>query len=83
MKTVKKYLNAFSADVAKGMLENEGIQAEVLHRNMPYLGISYKMAVELIVNDEDYDRALELIKRMESEGGNFTETPDGELEGRE
>lgn len=63
MKTVKKYFNnAFSANLDKGLLENEGIQAEVLHQNMPYMGISEKLAVELIVNDEDYDRAKKILE---------------------
>ncbi|MBR4802161.1 MAG: DUF2007 domain-containing protein [Bacteroidales bacterium] len=62
MKTVKQYLNAISANIDKGLLESEGIPAQVLHQNMPYSGISYKFAVELIVNDEDYDRALKILE---------------------
>ena len=67
MRTVKKYFNnAFSANLDKGLLENEGIRAEVLHQNMPYMGISDKLAVELIVNDEDYDRAKKLLEEAEN-----------------
>lgn len=66
MKTLKKYLNAMSANIDKGLLESEGIQAPVLHQNMPYVGISYKLAVELIVNDEDYDRALKILEEAEA-----------------
>lgn len=66
MKTVKKYFNnPFSANLDKGLLENEGIRAEVLHQNMPYMGISEKLAVELIVNDEDYDRAKRILEEAE------------------
>ena len=67
MRTVKKYFNnAFSANLDKGLLENEGIRAEVLHQNMPYMGISDKLAIELIVNDEDYDRAKKLLEEAEN-----------------
>lgn len=67
MKTVKKYFNnAFSANLDKGLLENEGIRAEVLHQNMPYMGISEKLAVELIVNDEDFDRAKKILEEAEN-----------------
>ena len=66
MKTLRKYLNAMSANLDKGLLESEGIQAQVLHQNMPYVGISYKLAVELIVNDEDYDRALKILEEAEA-----------------
>ena len=66
MKTVKKYFNnPFSANLDKGLLENEGIRAEVLHQNMPYMGISEKLAMELIVNDEDYDRAKKILEEAE------------------
>ena len=66
MKTVKKYFNnPFSANLDKGLLENEGIRAEVLHQNMPYMGISEKLAVELIVNDEDYDMAKKILEEAE------------------
>ncbi|MBO7562893.1 MAG: DUF2007 domain-containing protein [Bacteroidales bacterium] len=66
MRTVKKYFNnPFSANLDKGLLENEGIRAEVLHQNMPYMGISDKLAVELIVNDEDYDRAKKILEEAE------------------
>lgn len=66
MKTVKKYFNnPFSANLDKGLLENEGIRAEVLHQNMPYMGVSEKLAVELIVNDEDYNRAKKILEEAE------------------
>ena len=66
MRTVRKYFNnPFSANLDKGLLENEGIRAEVLHQNMPYMGISDKLAVELIVNDEDYDRAKKILEEAD------------------
>lgn len=66
MRTVRKYFNnPFSANLDKGLLENEGIRAEVLHQNMPYMGISDKLAVELIVNDEDYERAKKILEEAD------------------
>ena len=55
-----------SSLIAKGMLENEGIPTQVIHQNIPYMGISDKLAVELIVNDEDYDRAKKLLEEAEN-----------------
>ena len=57
-------------NLAKGMLENAGIQAAVLHQDAPYAGISFKLSIDLAVNDEDYDRAVELLK--EAEEGEMT-----------
>ena len=70
MKVVKKYLSHISANLAKGMLENAGIQAAVLHQDAPYAGISYKLSIDLAVNEEDYDKAVELLK--EAEEGEMT-----------
>ncbi len=50
-----------TANIDKAMLESHGIQAEVLHQNMPYAGISYKLSIDLVVNDEDYEQALKLL----------------------
>lgn len=64
MRVVAKYTSAFSANVAKGMLENEGIQAEVLNQNIAIVtGVinSDMMSIDLVVNDEDYSRASKLL----------------------
>ena len=36
MKTVAKYDNAFSANIAKGMLQEAGIEAFILNENLGY-----------------------------------------------
>ena len=63
MRTIGKYGSSFEANVVKGLLESEGIRAEVLHENLPYClpfgGNLYE--VELVVNDEDYDQALKIL----------------------
>ena len=63
MKIVAKYMKPYEAHLAKGMLQAEGIMSEVLNENFPYPGLGFipGMEIQLVVNDEDYDRALELI----------------------
>ena len=64
MKTVKKFTDSFSANVAKGMLENAGIHAVILNENTPlWAGICNTdlLSMELVVNDEDYSEACRLI----------------------
>ncbi len=64
MKTVEKYTDAFSANIAKGMLENAGITAAILNENTPlWAGICNTdlLSIELVVSDEDYSEACKLI----------------------
>ena len=63
MKTIGKYGSSFEANVVKGLLESEGIKAEVLHENLPYyLPFGGNLSeVELVVSDEDYDQALKIL----------------------
>ncbi len=64
MKTVEKYTDAFSANIAKGMLENAGIKAAILGENTPlWAGMCNTdlLCMELVVNDEDYSEACKLI----------------------
>ncbi len=64
---VAKYTNAFSANIAKGMLENNGIQAWVTNENMPYITNTDLLAVELFVNEEDYLEAKRLLAASSNE----------------
>lgn len=64
MRVVNKYRDAFSANMAKGMLENAGIKAAVLNENMPmYVGMCNTdlLCIELVVSEEDYSEACKLI----------------------
>lgn len=64
MKVVKKYTDLFSANVAKGMLENAGITAVILNENTPvWAGVcnSDLLGIELAVSDEDYSEACMLV----------------------
>ena len=65
MKVVGKYLNSFSANVAKGMLENAGIKAAVMNEYLPIItGITNDdlLSITLVVNDEDYSEAKKLLE---------------------
>ena len=64
MKVVEKYTSLFSANLAKGMLENSGIQAVILNENTPlWAGMCNTdlLSIELAVKDEDYSEACILI----------------------
>ena len=64
MKIVKDYDNAFSANLAKGLLESSGIHAYVYNDNIGYItGLSNKslLSIRLGVDDADYERALEIL----------------------
>ncbi|MBQ7773735.1 MAG: DUF2007 domain-containing protein [Bacteroidales bacterium] len=64
MKTVKKFTDSFSANVAKGMLENAGIKAAILGENTPlWAGVCNTdlLCIELVVNEEDYSEACRLL----------------------
>ena len=68
MKVVKRYENGFSANLAKGMLENNGINAWVLNPNQAFItGVTNGlMGIELAVADEDYSAALKLLEASSS-----------------
>jgi hypothetical protein len=64
MKVVKKFEDSFSANIAKGMLENEGIKAVILGENTPlWAGVCNTdlLSIELVVSDEDYSEACRLM----------------------
>lgn len=69
MKTVGKYGNAFSAELAKGLLESEGIESCIVNEYLNYIGLPNMQQlnpVELRVADEDYDRALQVLNAASS-----------------
>lgn len=64
MKVLKKYTDSFSANVAKGMLEEAGISAYVLNENVGIITGALNtdlLAIELAVDDNDYDDAVKLL----------------------
>lgn len=65
MKVVEKYTSVFSANLAKGMLENNGIQAQVLNQNIAFITGAINtdlISIELVVDDSDYAEAKRLLE---------------------
>ncbi len=71
MKTVQVCEDAFAAELVKGRLLNEGIDAEVIHAGIeqviPYSFAMPDLKPRVVVRDEDYERAVALLH--ESSGG--------------
>lgn len=60
-KTVMTFNNPVSAHIIEGMLRENGIPAMVFGEISPYPSMNLLDAIEVKVNAEDYDAALELI----------------------
>lgn len=61
MKTIANYPDTASASIVKGMLESYGIPSTIDNQAMSSLypaPMSGSWSVSLLVNDEDYDRAM-------------------------
>ena len=65
MKTVKECGSLFEAQVVRQRLESERIQAFVLNENsndyVPFAGAIPSLAVQVVVADDDYERARDLL----------------------
>lgn len=65
MKTVRKHLDTFQAELTRGLLESHGIQAHLLNKNIidliPYASAIDSMRVQVVVADEDYEDAVRII----------------------
>lgn len=62
MKVVAKYPDIYKAHIVQGLLENEGIECEIVNENLPFLGMGVAgFDVRIIVREEDYDRAKEIL----------------------
>lgn len=62
LKIVAEYQNEYEAEIAKGVLESEGIHAAIMNVNSAYPGISMgKHGVQLMVNDYDLESAQMLL----------------------
>ena len=67
---VAKFTSAFAANVAKGMLESNGIHAVVTNENLTFItGVvnTDMLAIELLVNEEDYLEAKRLLAASSNE----------------
>ena len=62
MKTVAEFTFEYEAELAKGRLENEGIQAMISNVNSPYPGLQMgRHGIMLMVNDYDLESAQMIL----------------------
>lgn len=67
MKVVRKFDNAISANICKGVLEENGIPAFVLGENLVWSTGAVNtdlVSVEVVVDDSLYDRAMEILRSL-------------------
>lgn len=60
-KTVARFNDAMSAHITAGMLNDNGIPAEVFGENSSYISLNYINPLEVKVNAADYDAAMSLL----------------------
>lgn len=63
LKIVAEYIYEYEAEIAKGLLESEGIDAMLSNVNSPYPGVLLgKHGVQLLVNDYDLESAQMILE---------------------
>ena len=68
MKIAAEFNLEYEAQIAKGLLESEGIQAVIMNANSPDPGITLgRHGVQLMVNEEDLETAQMILDRAEEE----------------
>ena len=60
-KTVAKFSEPIPAEIIAGMLRDNGIPAAVFGASSPYPCLNYAQPIEVKVNAEDYEKAIDLI----------------------
>lgn len=64
MKVVAEFNLEYEAEIAKGLLESEGIKSVIMNANSPYPGITLgRHGVQLMVNEEDLETAQMILDR--------------------
>lgn len=64
MKVIQTYTNSFSANLAKGLLEDAGINAYILDENMGIVTGVFNtdlLPIRLTVAEKDYSEALKVL----------------------
>lgn len=64
MKVVQKFNNLISANICKGVLEENGVPAFVLGENLVWSTGAVNtdlVAIEVVVDDALYDKAMEIL----------------------
>lgn len=63
LKTVAEYYNEYEAQIAKGLLESEGIEAVVMNLNSSYPGVQMgRHGIQLQVHDYDLESAQMILE---------------------
>jgi hypothetical protein len=80
MKTVGSYDTPFEAEVARGLLESEGIAAFVQNENtgnvMPFASAIASLRPYVVVDDDDLERAVEVLGQREKRAEGVVRCPD-------
>lgn len=67
LKIVAEYIYEYEAEIAKGLLESEGIEAMISNVNSPYPGVLLgKHGIQLLVNDYDLETAQMILENSEN-----------------
>ncbi|MBQ6298790.1 MAG: DUF2007 domain-containing protein [Bacteroidales bacterium] len=67
LKTVAEYYNEYEAQIAKGLLESEGIEAVVMNLNSSYPGVQMgRHGIQLQVHDYDLESAQMILENAEN-----------------
>lgn len=70
LKTVAEFTFEYEAEIAKGRLESEGIEAVIVNVNTPYPGLQLgKHGIELKVHDYDLESAQMILDTEVTEDG--------------
>lgn len=78
LKTVAEYYNEFEAQIAKGLLESEGIEAVVMNLNSSYPGVQMgRHGIQLQVNAYDLESAQMILDRAATAAEAESETETG------
>lgn len=63
MKTIRTYLNVVEAEMARQVLENEGVRACVVDENMGSMFHVAVGGVKLAVDETDVKKAIEILEK--------------------
>ena len=67
LKTVAEYYNEYEAQIAKGLLESEGIEAVVMNLNSSYPGVQMgRHGIQLQIHDYDLESAQMILENAEN-----------------
>lgn len=75
LKTVAEYYNEYEAQIAKGLLESEGIEAVVMNLNSSYPGVQMgRHGIQLQVHDYDLESAQMILENAENAAADETDS---------